>query len=142
MLELHPNRALRQIMSAIYSANGYMQQSSPWTLATQLKSIASDTTGHEMHELSKQGMSPEDLEAKIDRIMYLEAETLRLVGIMLQAFIPDSAGKLLDMLGVRPDRRGWDWCVVGKDDAFGDPLIDLGKGKEGVQLFPALASDF
>lgn len=141
MLDLHPNRALRQIMSAVYSANGYLQKTSPWTLATQLNSIASDTTGVEMHELSKQGMSVEDLEAKIDRVVYMNAETLRLVGIMLQAFIPDSAKRMLDMLGVQPGRRGWEWCVVGKDDAFGNPLIDLGKGKEGL-LFPGLTSEF
>lgn len=141
MLDLHPNRALRQIMSAVHSANGYLQKTSPWTLATQLNSIASDTTGNEMHELSKLGMSVEDLELKIDRIVYLNAETLRLVGIMLQAFIPESAGRMLDMLGVQPERRVWEWCVVGKDEKFGTPLIDLGKGKEGL-LFPGLTSDF
>jgi methionyl-tRNA synthetase len=140
MKGLHPNLALQTAMNAVYSANGYLQQTSPWTLATKLRSIMADTTGQELHDASKRGESPEELEAEIDRIVYLNAETLRLVGIILQAFIPTSAAKLLDMLGVKPERRGWDWCKIGKDDDYGEPMIDLGKGSEGV-LFPGLTSD-
>jgi methionyl-tRNA synthetase len=140
MKNLHPNLALQTAMNAVYSANGYLQQTSPWTLATKLRSIMADTTGQELHDAARRGEGPEDLEAEIDRIVYLNAETLRLVGIMLQAFIPTSAAKLLDMLGVKPERRGWDWCKVGKDDDYGEPMVDLGKGSEGV-LFPGLTSD-
>lgn len=141
MLTLHPNKALQAIMKSVYDANGYLQLTSPWTLVTKLQSIMADTTGQEMHELAKAGQSPEQLEAEIDRIVYLSAETLRLVAIMLQAFIPASAKRLLDMMGVAEQRRGWEWCVMGKDDGYGVPMVELGKGEEGV-LFPRLSSAF
>jgi methionyl-tRNA synthetase len=140
MVNLHPNIALQTTMNAVYSANGHLQQASPWTLATKLRSMMADTTGQELHDAVNRGESPEEMEAEIDRIIYLNAETLRLVGIMLQAFIPTSAARMLDMLGVQPERRGWEWCVVGKDDAYGEPMVDLGKGGQGV-LFPGLTSD-
>lgn len=140
MRDLHPNRALRQIMMLIHSANGYLQQSSPWTLDTQLRFIMADTTGQGLHELAKTGFTPEDIEAKIERVVYLNAETLRLAGICLQAFTPDAASRLLDMMGVSPDRRGFEWCVIGKDDEYGSPLVSLGKAGQGV-LFPPLTSD-
>jgi len=140
MVSLHPNLALQTTMNAVYMANGYLQQAAPWTLATQLRSMMADTTGQEMYDAAKRGESIEEIEAKIDRVVYMNAETLRLVGIILQAFIPQSAAKMLDMLGVDPERRSWDWCVIGKDDTFGDPMVDLGKGDVGV-LFPGLMSD-
>lgn len=140
MRDLHPNRALQTIMNAVYDANSFLQQASPWTTATKLRSAMADTTGQELHDAAKRGDSVEEMEAEIDRVVYLNAETLRLVGIMLQAFIPTSASRMLDMLGVHPERRTWEWCVVGKDDAYGDPLVDLGKGAQGV-LFPGLTSD-
>jgi len=141
MQDLHPNRALQTIMQGVYTINGYLQQTSPWTLVTKLQSISVDTTGNELHEASKAGQGPEELEAEIDRSVYMSAETLRLVGIMLQAFIPASAKRLLDMLGVAEERRSWEWCVVGKDDSYGVPFVDLGRGEKGV-LFPRLTSDF
>lgn len=141
MRELHPNRALQAIDKAVSDANGELHRSSPWTLVTQLRGIMADTTGNELHELSKQGSSPEQLEDQIDSSIYLCAETLRLVGIQLQPFMPDTSGRLLDMLGVKEDRRSWGWCQLGKDWEYGTPFVDIGKGEKGV-LFPALMSDF
>jgi methionyl-tRNA synthetase len=53
--------------------------------------------------------------------------------------MPEKMAKLLDMLGVKKDRRTWQWCVAGKDDAFGEAEkgVTLGKGTGGV-LFPPL----
>ncbi|KAK4542037.1 hypothetical protein LTR36_007068 [Oleoguttula mirabilis] len=145
MVELHPNRALQAIMRGVYDANGYLQITSPWTLVTKLQFIMADTTGQELHALSHSppgnSQTPEDIEAEIDRAVYLSAETLRLVGIMLQPFIPGSAARLLDMLGVAEGRRGWEWCVMGKDEGYGVPMVELGRGEEGV-LFPRLSSAF
>ena len=141
MLDLHPNRALKEVMNAIYSANAFLQIASPWTLVTKLRSIMADGTGQEMHDAATAGQSVEDMEAEIDRVVYMSAETLRLTGILLQPFIPMSAKRLLDMLGVAEDRRRWEWCHVCADSTYGQPLVDLGKGEEGV-LFPGLSSDF
>lgn len=141
MHKLQPNRALQRIMKAIYDTNVFLQHESPWTLVTKLRSAMADPTGGELDALRQQGTSLEDLEAEIDRSIYLAAETLRMVGILLQPFIPTSAQRQLDMLGVAEDRRGLAWCRVGSDDAYGAPLVPLEKGEKG-SLFPALTSDF
>ncbi|GAB7366681.1 hypothetical protein MBLNU230_g8664t1 [Neophaeotheca triangularis] len=141
MRDLHPNRALQALEKAVSDANGELQRLSPWTIVTQLKSIVADTTGNELHELSQRGLSPERLEEQVDSIVFLSAETLRLVGIQLRPFMPETSARLLDMLGVSEERRGWEWCQLGCDDGYGTPLVELGKGEEGV-LFPSLLSDF
>ena len=134
MRDLFPNRAVQRIMKAVYDANGYLQQASPWNLATKLKSANGERYGWTDQEREK-------LEEEIDRIVYLNAETLRLVGIMLQPVIPTSAKRLLDMIGVAEEKRSWDWCWIGRDDSYGVPMVELGRGEEGV-LFPGLRSDF
>ncbi|RMZ24645.1 hypothetical protein D0859_11310 [Hortaea werneckii] len=141
MRDLHANRALKEIMNAVYDINGFLQATSPWTLVSKLQSLAADTTGQHIHEAMQAGHGPEELEAEIDRNIFMAAETLRLVGLMLQPFIPTSAKRLLDMLGVQEERRNWDWCRVGKDDSYGVPFVDVGRGERGV-LFPRLTSDF
>lgn len=129
MRNLFPNKAVQEIMQAVYDANAFLQQSEPWKLATQLK------------EAKDQGRPVDKGEADLDAIVFNCAETLRLVGIMLQAVIPEKSALLLDMLGVQKDRRSWEWCAVGKDGDYGAPMVPLGKGARGV-LFPSLTSDF
>lgn len=141
MKELYPNRALQRIMKLIYDTNAFLQQASPWTMVTQLRSAMADTTGAEMYNAAQAGLTIEKMEEQIDRSIFLAAEALRMTGILLQPFIPASAKKQLDILGVAEDRRTWEWCRVGKDDSYGVPLIELGKGSKGA-LFPPLTSDF
>jgi methionyl-tRNA synthetase len=141
MQELYPNRALQKIMKLVYDTNAFVQQASPWTLVTQLRSAMADTTGKELYDAAQEGLTPEVMEAQIDRSIYIAAETLRITGILLQPFMPESAKKQLDMLGVAGDRRTWEWCSVGQDETYGVPLMDIGAGAKG-NLFPALTSNF
>ncbi|CAK1368068.1 putative methionine--tRNA ligase, mitochondrial [Cercospora beticola] len=141
MVRLLPNKALQEIMRLVYDTNNVLQHQSPWTRVTQLRSAMADTTGQELDDLRQAGTSIEELEADIDRSIYLAAEALRLVGIMLQPFMPTASKRQLDMLGVAEDRRSWEWCQVGKDDNFGVPFHQIGKGEKGL-LFPPLTSDF
>ncbi|HEX3642994.1 MAG TPA: hypothetical protein VHV10_17050 [Ktedonobacteraceae bacterium] len=60
---------------------------------------------------------------------------------MVQPFMPTAAGRLRDMLGVPEERRNCDYCVIDKDDSYGVPMVDLGKGEAGVR-FPGLTSAF
>ena len=42
-----------------------------------------------------------------DSVLFTTVETLRVVGILVQPFIPEAAGKLLDLLAVRADERAY-----------------------------------
>lgn len=81
------------------------------------------------------------MSARVDTTIYLCAETLRIVGILLQPYMPDKAAQLLDMLGVGPTMRGLDHARLGADEQYGVSKVDLGQGHAGA-LFPPLASDF
>jgi methionyl-tRNA synthetase len=141
MYQLLPNKALQRIMKVVYGSNAMIQTTSPWTRVTQIRSAMADTTGQELDDLRRAGISIEALEEDIDRSIYMAAEALRLVGIMLQPFMPTASKRQLDMLGVAEDRRTWEWCQIGKDDSFGVPLIEIGKGEKGL-LFPPLTSNY
>lgn len=76
----------------------------------------------------------------VDRIIFEAAEALRIVGILLQPYMPNKASMLLDQLGVHHDRRSFEWCKPGVDLTYGEPMVELGAQYAGV-LFPPLASE-
>lgn len=57
---------------------------------------------------------------------------------MLQPWMPNKAAQLLDMIGVRDDRRSWEWCRLGSDAEYGESRVEVGKGL-GKVLFPPIA---
>jgi methionyl-tRNA synthetase len=69
--------------------------------------------------------------------LYLSLESLRISGIFLQAFIPEKATELLEMLGVDPLRRTIQHAVLGADLEYGEPLRQV-TGKGFIGLFPPL----
>ena len=83
--------------------------------------------------------SPHALE-DLGSIIYLCAESLRICGILLQPYMPNTMGQLLDMLGVSPEARKFENTLLGSDFSYGKPLVELGHGTQGV-LFPPLRSD-
>jgi methionyl-tRNA synthetase len=84
--------------------------------------------------------SPGEPGEHVDKIVYCAAEALRMLGIMLQPYMPHKARMLLDQLGVRESRRTFEYCNVGGDLDYGLPMVGLGKGREGA-LFPPLTSE-
>jgi methionyl-tRNA synthetase len=78
---------LHQILNAMWAvvadANRYFAGEAPWALAKT--------------DPAKQGT-----------VLYVTAEVLRQVGILCQPFMPASAGKLLDLLGVPAGERQFD----------------------------------
>jgi methionyl-tRNA synthetase len=76
------------------------------------------------------------------RIVFLCAESLRIIAILLQPFMPGKMSLLLDQLGVEndPASRNFEMASIGADPDYGVPKVDLGRGQEGV-LFPRLSSD-
>ncbi len=134
MKELLPNKALQCIMQAVYNANAYIQQREPWILAKELRALKQSGSASDATRIT-------ELDEQVDEIIYRIGESLRLVGIMLQPFMPRKAKELLDMLGVEEYRRNWLWCVYGKDDSYGTPMIDLSDRVNG-RLFPMLINQW
>jgi len=79
-------QAIHQMLSAIWQVvadtNRYFAGQEPWTLR---KSDA----------------------ARFETVLYVTMEALRQVGILIQAVMPDSSAKLLDLLGVPADGRSF-----------------------------------
>ena len=77
---------LHQVLNAVWSvvadANRYFASEAPWGLAKT--------------DPKRQGT-----------ILYVTAEVLRQVAILVQPFVPTSAGKLLDLLAIKAEERGF-----------------------------------
>jgi methionyl-tRNA synthetase len=74
------NRALDAIWKVVADANRYFAAQAPWALKK------SDP-------------------ARMETVLYVTAEVLRQVGILIQPYVPASAHRLLDLLVVPQDRR-------------------------------------
>ncbi|MCC5978077.1 MAG: methionine--tRNA ligase [Salinarimonas sp.] len=74
------HQALAEIWAVVGEANRYFASQEPWALRK------SDP-------------------ARMATVLYVTAEVLRIVGILVQPFIPESAGKLLDLLAVAQEDR-------------------------------------
>ena len=82
--------ALSEIFKVISRANKYIDENAPWVLA-------------------------KDMEAngpRLARVMYNLLEVLRVCGILLIPFIPDSAAKVLDQIGACEGCRTWESAGV------------------------------
>jgi methionyl-tRNA synthetase len=77
-----PHQALGEIWAVVGDANRYFAGQEPWKLSKT---------------------DP----ARRDSVLFTTIETLRVVGILCQPFIPAAAGKLLDLLSVRADERAY-----------------------------------
>ncbi len=76
------NRALDAIWKVVADANRYFAAQEPWALRR------SDP-------------------ARMASVLYVTAEVLRQIGILVQPYMPQSAGKLLDLLAVPQGRRNF-----------------------------------
>jgi methionyl-tRNA synthetase len=76
------NRALDAVWKVVADANRYFASQEPWAL----KKSDPDRMG---------------------TVLYVTAEILRQVGILAQPYMPVSAGKLLDLLGMPADKRNF-----------------------------------
>src|SRR5690606_5533803 len=73
---------LASVFSFVAQANRYFTAQEPWKLAK------SDP-------------------ARRDTVLWVTLESLRLIGILTQAFMPDSSAKLLDLLAIPTDKRSF-----------------------------------
>ena len=74
------NEALEKIWKVIRAANGYVDRQAPWKLKTTDKD-------------------------RMGTVLFLLAEVIRRIAIMMQPFVPTSANKVLDQLCVPENSR-------------------------------------
>ena len=91
------HQALAAIFAVVAEANRYFAGEAPWALKKT---------------------DP----ARMETVLWTTAETLRRIAILCLPFIPGSAGKLLDLLAVAPDRRMFEHAGEDFALASGDPL--------------------
>jgi methionyl-tRNA synthetase len=95
------HRVLEAVLAVSSDANGYFADAQPWALKKT---------------------DP----ARMATVLYVTAEVLRQVGILMQPFIPATAEKLLNQLGVGADERGFDRLGEAGRLKPGTPLGTLG----------------
>jgi methionyl-tRNA synthetase len=86
MCAFAPHQGLSEIWAVVGDANRYFAAQEPWKLGKT---------------------DP----ARRDSVLFATIEVLRVVGILCQPFIPAAAGKLLDLLAVRPDERNFSFAT-------------------------------
>ncbi|KUJ15546.1 uncharacterized protein LY89DRAFT_619546 [Mollisia scopiformis] len=125
MAELNAGAALQTIMEAVYETNRFLSVIAPWLLKKQANA--------EADQLVK-----EELERRINTTVYHCAEAIRMIGILLQPYMPTKSAQLLDMLGVKSNKRTFNDARLGADPDYGLAQVPLGKcAQDG--LFPPLA---
>ncbi|HUS15582.1 MAG TPA: class I tRNA ligase family protein [Chloroflexia bacterium] len=107
-----PQAALSAIWELVKSANQYVEQNQPWTLAKAAK--GGDT----------------DAEARLDSTLYNLAEALRVLGVHLTPFLPATAAAIIAQLGREgttevplDEALRWGGTVPGTSVAEARPLF-------------------
>jgi methionyl-tRNA synthetase len=85
------HEALEAVWIVVRAANGYVDRQAPWALR-------------------------KDNPARMGAVLYVVAETLRHVAIVLSPFMPQAMGRMLDQLGVAADAR--DFASLGPAHAL------------------------
>ncbi|RMZ91575.1 hypothetical protein DV736_g1184, partial [Chaetothyriales sp. CBS 134916] len=122
MTALNPRDASARLIDIIYETNKMFHMNEIWRLA--------------------ESTDPRD-EQTVTWTVYAAADALRVATIALQPIMPEKMKMALDMLGVNPQKRSWEFASMRADQSFGEPLIDVGKGGsyQGL-LFPPPTSAY
>lgn len=108
----------------LLQTNRYLQFCAPWHLS-------------KTQDIQSPG--GEDLnQAGIESCVFHCAESIRIIGILLQPYMPTKASELLDMMGVNESRRTFNDADFGADYTYGVPKLPPGKTAFG-SLFPPLS---
>ncbi|CAH0040658.1 unnamed protein product [Clonostachys solani] len=102
----NPAGAINEIFCLLRETNRYVSDTEPWNI-------------------TKKTDVPE-FRVVLNWVVFNSIEALRVAGILLQPIMPTKAGRLLDELNVKPERRTIQWAVRGTDDSYGFSPTDLG----------------
>ena len=100
---------LAEIFRLVSRANKYIDENAPWVLAKD-----------------------ETKRARLITVMYNLLESIRLAGILLVPYMPETAGKILDQIGASAEERSWESAA-----AFGGLHAEVTVQK-GPVLFPRI----
>ncbi|XP_055905566.1 methionine--tRNA ligase, mitochondrial [Eupeodes corollae] len=97
-----------KVMAALHATNNFFESSKPWELKKASSTEALTTTATTPTSTSTTAATtPSERSQKLDTILSMTMDSLRLCGIILQPIIPDMSSKLLDKLNVCPSQRTW-----------------------------------
>lgn len=80
---------LEALLELLRAVNRYFQARAPWSLAKRLRADHTDA----------------EAAAELAAVLHTTLEALRVAGVLLQPVVPQTAGRLLDALGVAADQR-------------------------------------
>lgn len=80
--QLEFNKGIERIMQCLHEANRYFTQAKPWQLVKDPSSLD-----------------------RLQTVLSLSIETLRLCGLLLQPIIPEAADKILNRIGIAATAR-------------------------------------
>ncbi len=104
--------ALAEVFKVVGRANKYIDETTPWILAKD-----------------------EKLRSRLAAVMYNLLEALRVCGVLLSPFMPDTSVKILDQIGALPEERTWE--SARKPCALRDQVTV----KKGDTLFPRIDAE-
>lgn len=121
--QLQFSTALQEIWKAVSRTNKYIDETTPWILAKD-----------------------ESKKPRLAQVLYNLAESLRIVSILIQPFMPETPEKIWQQLGVGENCRSWDsakqWGRIERNPvAPGEvifPRIDLEKELKELEKVTAL----
>lgn len=90
MASLQPQEALEAVWALVGRANKYIDETMPWVLAKE-----------------------EATQARLDTVLYNLCDGLRLIAVLLQAFMPETAPKICRQLGLAERALPWESALPG-----------------------------
>ena len=99
--------AMDAVWEVLHRANKYIDETAPWTLGAS-----------------------EEGKLRLSSVLFNLAEAIRTCAVVLQAFLPETAAKILDKLGVSQSERTF--------DSLSSPMSHGGKVDKGAHLFGRL----
>lgn len=75
------------------------------------------------------------------RIIFVCAESIRVIAILLQPVMPSKMKRALDLLGVMESRRNFEHARSYADLRYGTPFVDPGRAGADGTLFPPLIAE-
>ena len=109
--------ALEAAISIPETLNKYWSDVEPWIIAKKAK-------------------SDEEAKNKLQNILFITYEALRMCGLMLQPVMPSKADEILSLLRVDESERNWDTCIFGYSLKHRTTSAPLKIG--ATQLFPRI----